>query len=190
MSALAHLAMVSSNAPPQLTIPSFDQAVLGWLLGLAVLLGPLVLSFMSWQRRKRQWWALLTQWRSLGFWLLLGGTLVAAMGMFGLLGIIPAWQAHWTAWYLDMVRLNPSADLTTLGWNTALQQQYAFALQVSTAIIFLVGLVLIFAGQQRLTRALMEFHGGPDDWLLTLPEQDSTAAPTGKALNHPYSTQH
>ena len=189
MSVTFAMAQVTGNSPPQLLVPSFGQATLGWLMGVAVLLGPLVLSGLSWRRRRRHWWSLLTQWNTAAFWILLLGSIIAALGMFMLIGAIPSWQSSWNDWYVNVVAQNTSGDRTTLAWNEILQQQYAFALQVSAAIIFLLGAIGVFVGQQRLARKLAEFHEGPDDWLIAPPEANAPTTPNSRAINHPFSTQ-
>jgi hypothetical protein len=172
------------DAPPQMFIPSFTDAILGWIMAFVVLLGPLLLVLASWQRRHGRWWYLFTQWNSLPFWLLLGGSIVGAIGMFGLIGAVPAWQADWNAWYLSIVRANPTADADVLGWLQNSQQQYAFALQVSASIVFLLGAAAIALGQSRLARKMTFFQrAGSDDWLVSPAEAPSTA--TARNPTHP-----
>lgn len=182
-------ALITGAPPPQLLVPSFGQATLGWLMGAAVFLGPLVLSGLSWRRRRRHWWALLTQWNTTPFWILLLGAVIAALGMFTLIGIIPSWQSSWNDWFVNVVAQNTTADRTTLAWNEILQQQYAFALQVSAGVTFLLGAAGVYVGQQRLARKLAEFHEGPDDWLIAPPEANAPTTPSSRVLNHPFSTQ-
>lgn len=181
---------LNGGMPPQLSLPSFGDAALGWLLGLAVFVGPIAFSIVSWQRKQHRWYAFFSQWHTLAFWMLLLGTSVAAIGMFGLMGVIPAWQTAWSAWYLAVFQQNTNTDLTTLVWNQAAQQQYAFALQITAALIFLGGATLIFLAVQRLARALVQSHVGPDDWLTAVgPDSGTSTMPTSRALTHPFSTQ-
>jgi hypothetical protein len=178
------LVSLVGDAPPQLAIPSFMDAILGWLMALVVLFGPLLLVLGSWQRRHGRWWYLFSQWNTLAFWLLIGGSLVGALGMFGLIGAVPAWQANWNAWYLALVRANPTADSNVLAWLQGAQQQYAFALQVTSSIIFLLGAAGIAIGQSRMARRMTFFQrAGSDDWLVSPAEEPTTA--TARNPTHP-----
>ncbi len=172
------------DTPPQLFLPSFTDAILGWLMALVVLVGPLLLVLSSWQRRHGRWWYVFSQWNSLAFWLLLGGSLVGALGMFGLIGAVPAWQANWNMWYLAIVRANPTADANVLTWLQSGQQQFAFALQVTSSIVFLLGAAGIAIGQSRMARKMTFFQrAGSDDWLVSPAEAPSPA--TARNPTHP-----
>ena len=173
---------LAGSAPPQLFLPSFTDAILGWIMALMVLLGPLLLVLTSWQRRHGRWWYLFSQWNTLAFWLLLSGSLMGALGMFGLIGAVPAWQANWNAWYLDLFRANPTADSNLLTWLQTGQQQYAFALQVTASIVFLLGAAAIAVGQSRMARKMPFFQrAGSDDWLVSPAE-----APTPATSHNPH----
>ncbi|HKD74590.1 MAG TPA: hypothetical protein VKB76_03815 [Ktedonobacterales bacterium] len=183
---------ITGGPPPQLAIPTPGQATLGWIMALAVFFGPLVLNFVSWRRRRRRWWAFITQWHTIGFWGLFLGAIIAAAGMFTLMGVIPAWQSDWNTWFTNIfVQNNASSadDRAILLMNQTIQQQYAFALQVAAAIVFFVGALSVFLGQQRLARRMMEFHEGPDDWLVAPPDTEAASTRASRALNHPFSTQ-
>jgi predicted lysophospholipase L1 biosynthesis ABC-type transport system permease subunit len=189
--ALWSLAIIVGNSPPQLVIPALAKASLGWLLGIMVFIGPIVFMLASYQRRIGQWWALIAQWRTLAFWMLLIGSLVASFGIFALVGIIPTWQGEWSDWHIRMVEQNTSESLRQLiSWNALYQKQFAFMLQFGAASLFLVGAACIALSQTRLTRRMRRIaRRGPDDWLLENPETGSYKAPRkGKVLlDHPYS---
>jgi hypothetical protein len=173
---------LTGSPPPELFIPSLGDALLGWLMGVVVLAGPFSLVAASWQRRHGRWWYIFTQWNTLAFWLLALGSIVAALGMFGLLGMIPAWQTTWNAWYLGIVTGNQgSADATVFTWLQGAQQQYAFALQVTASIVFLLGAAAAAIGQSRLARKMTFFQRkGTDDWLVSPAE-----APTPTPVRRP-----
>jgi hypothetical protein len=156
------------DPPPQPFIPSPGESLLGWMMGLAVFAGPLVLVLASWHHRHGHWWYVLSQWNTGAFWMTIVGAAVAAVGMFGLVGAVPAWQSQWTSWYLATVTTNAGSDLTPLTWLQALQQQYAFTLQVATGVIFLLGATGVVVGQSRLARKMAVYRRqGPDDWLVS-----------------------
>lgn len=164
--------------PPSLFVPSLGEALLGWIMGVLVLFGPFVLVLASWQRRHGRWWYLFTQWNTSAFWMLVIGSGVAALGMFGLLGMIPAWQNNWADWYLGIITTNQGADPTVLDWLKSLQAQYAFGLQVTASILFLLGATGVVIGQSRLARKMAFFQRqGTDDWLVS-PAEVPTTAPT------------
>ncbi len=169
---LEHFAVALIGAsPPQLFVPSLLDALLGWVMGLLVLFGPFGLVLASWQRRHGRWWYAFTQWNTMAFWMLLGGSVIAAVGMFGLLGMIPAWQNAWNDWYLTIITNNPGADMTVLTWVKTTQEQYAFALQVTSSIVFLLGATGVVIAQSRLARKMAFFQrAGSDDWLISPAE--------------------
>jgi hypothetical protein len=173
------------DAPPQLFIPSFTDAILGWIMAAVVLLGPLALVLGSWQRRHGRWWYMFSQWNTLAFWLLLGGSAAGAIGMFGLIGLIPAWQNVWNAWFLAINRTNPTMGNDVLGWLQGSQQQFAFVLQVTASIIFLLGAAAIAIGQSRMARKMPFYQrAGSDDWLVSPAEVPSSSS-TSRNPTHP-----
>jgi hypothetical protein len=185
MHALTTFALAGN--PPQMALPSLGDAPIGWLLGIAALLGPLALVIYSWQRKRGQWWAALTQWRTPGFWLLLVGDSCAAIGIFTLMGVIPAWQAHWNAWYI--ARLTGGADPQYLAWLQTLQGQYATAWQISAAVIFGLGALALILGQMRLARQMaFTRNEGPDDWLVDAPVIEAPSTSLSR-LTHPLTPQ-
>ncbi len=177
------------GAPPQLFLPSPGQALLGWLMALAVLGGPLALVLASWHRRHGRWWFALSQWNTGAFWMTLVGALVAAAGMFALVGVVPAWQSAWSEWYLGVFTANTGADLTPLAWLQAQQQQYAFALQISAGAVFLLGATGVIVGQSRLARKMQLYRRtGPDDWLVSSSNASGVGtSQSGSRLTHPLS---
>jgi hypothetical protein len=178
-----------AGTPPQLALPSLGDALLGWFLGIAVLLGPLALVVYSWRRKRGQWWAALTQWRTSGFWLLAIGDICAAVGIFALMGIIPAWQAHWNTWYITMLTGGSDADPQYLAWLQTLQGQYAGAWQISAAVIFILGTLAMILGQMRLARQMtLTRNEGPDDWLVDAPIAETPSSSLNR-LAHPLSPQ-
>ena len=105
------------------------------------------------------------------------GSAVAAVGMFGLLGMVPAWQNIWNAWYLGVFTSNATSDTTVLTWIQSTQQQYAFAVQVTMSIIFLLGATGVVIGQSRMARKMAFFQRkDTDDWLVAPAETPSPAA--------------
>lgn len=161
--------------PPGLFIPSLGDAPLGWSIALIVLLGPILFSLFSWQRRRGRWSYFFTQWRSSGFWLLWCGTLVAAGGIFGLVGMAPTWQDRWTDWYITATTAaNP--DRLGLGWLRHLEREYALILQAATAGIFLFGAAAVLLGLTGLARRMAAFRSDPDAWLVTSPESQKVPA--------------
>ena len=182
------LTSITGAVPPQVIIPSFADAPLGWLIGVIVLLGPFAYMVYSWHKRNGRWLSLLSQVNTLSFWLYFTGSIIAAIGLFSLLGIIPAWQGNWESWHLAIVKDNPGADLTIIDWNVALHQQYAAILQICAAIAFVLGGAAIFLAQQRLVRRMSHFRRqGPDDWLVAMPDTGSMPAQHGNSLTHPLS---
>ncbi len=182
---VAHIMALAGSPPPELYLPSLGDALLGWIMGIAIMVGPFALVAASWQRRHGRWWYLFTQWNSLAFWLLVSGSVVAAVGMFSLLGMIPAWQTTWNAWYLSIVTANQgSADANVFTWLQSVEQQYAFALQVTASIVFLLGAAAAAIGQSRLARKMSFFQRkGSDDWLVSPAEEP---APTSlRRPTHP-----
>jgi hypothetical protein len=175
------ISALTGAAPPQLFVPSLGDALLGWVMGVLVLAGPFALVLASWQRRHGRWWYLFTQWDTLAFWMLVVGSIVAAVGMFGLLGVVPAWQMAWNAWYLGVITSNPGADPAIFTWLQGMQQQYSFALQVTASIIFLLGAATVAVGQSRLARKMAFFQReGSDDWLVS-PAETPAPATTRRA---------
>lgn len=175
---------LTGTAPPQLFVPSLGDALLGWVMGLLVLGGPFALVLASWQRRHGRWWYLFTQWDTTAFWMLTLGSIVAAVGMFGLLGVVPAWQTAWNTWYLGIITGNPGTDTTVFTWLQGIQAQYAFALQVTASIVFLLGAAAVAIGQSRLARKMAFFQrAGSDDWLVS-PAETPTPATTRRPT-HP-----
>jgi uncharacterized membrane protein len=181
------LAIIAEQAPPALTIPSFGAAFLGWILSIALLLGPFAYMAISWQRRNGSRWSLFSQWRTRAFWGLISGSVMAAIGLFMLVGVIPFWQAQYATWHLNLVQRNPSSNLTVVDWNTAYLQQYIVLLQIGAAASFLSGTVLIGLGQTRLSRRMVRFRQrGPDDWLVASPDTGRMPIQHGHSLSHPF----
>lgn len=187
----ATLALALLENPPQPVMPSLADGLIGWMLGLAVLVGPLTLVTISWRRRHGQWWACLTQWNTAAFWMVLLGTLIAAAGIFSLIGVIPAWQTHWNAWYIEVLTSGSGADPAALLWLQTFQSQYAFALQICAASVFLFGAASVVLGQMRLARRLMDFSpAGPDDWLVApAATEGPMSSQAGRRLTHPISAR-
>jgi hypothetical protein len=164
--------------------------LLGWFLGMALLAGPIALIALNWHRRHGHWWYFFWQWKSLAFWLLWVGSLAAGVGIFALLGIIPAWQDSWTTWYLanltSFVARNPTADLSALGWIATMQHQYMFALQATASLVFLLGSGAVAVAQARMGRLLATFRrAGPDDWLVAPAAEEPSPAQSANRLAHP-----
>lgn len=185
------LAAIIGAPPPDLFWPSFTQAILGWVMGVLILGGPAALGIASWQRRHGRWWHFFAQWNSSAFWMVLIGSFVAAFGMFGLLGMIPAWQNAWNSWYLGIVQSNPSADPNVLTWLQTMQQSYALSLQVTAGIVFLLGAAAVAIGQTRLARRMALFRDrGPDDWLVSradIPVVTESRNPTCPVVSDPFN---
>lgn len=155
-----------------LIIPSLGDAWLGWVTSIAILIGPAIFSVLSWRRRHGHWWYLLRQWKTLGFWLALLGSVVAAMGMFGIMGLIPVWQTRWTDWF-EAIVATPGTDFSSLLWLQDVQRQYASILQISAALVFLVGATALVLGLSRLSRRMAVFRVGPDEWLVADADADA-----------------
>ncbi len=180
---MGFLALIS-GARPTIAIPSFGAAPFGWILGVILLIGPFFFMVFMWRRRTRLWWALFTQWNALSFWLLIFGSIIAAIGIFILIGVIPAWQNELAQWSLALTSNNPGADLTPLQWIQNLQNQYTFVMQMGAATLFLAGSAAIMVSEPRLARRLTKFSlGGPDDWLLAPPDTGKNRAVQSKMLN-------
>lgn len=187
----ATLSLALLDNPPQPVIPTLTDGLIGWMLGLAVLVGPLALVTLSWRRRHGQWWSCLTQWNTAAFWMVVLGTLVAAVGIMSLIGIIPAWQTHWNAWYIGVLTSNTGADPATLKWLQTFQSQYAFALQICAASVFLLGAASVVIGQMRLAHRITDFRpAGPDDWLVAPGANEApTSSQAGRRMTHPISAR-
>lgn len=180
------LALVGT-APPSFIMPSLGDGLLGWLLGIIILFGPTFFLGMTWQRRTHNRSSFTTLLRNVQFWVLLFGSGIAATGIFLLIGAIPAWETAWTNWYLAVVSNNPLTDLSSLNWNQSLHQQYVFMLQITGAILFLLGAATVVISGPRLTRVIAKVQQrGPDDWLLSSEETGRhTAVPN--VMDHPLS---
>ena len=183
VSIAAIIAAVSGPTPPLLAVPSLGDAWLGWITSIAILLGPTFFSLLSWHRRHGHWWYFLRQWNTLGFWLALIGSIAAASGMFGIMGLIPVWQTRWTDWFVAIVAANPGY-LTTLLWLQDVQREYVAILQLSAAIVFLVGAAGLVLGLSRLSRRMAVFRVGPDEWLVADADADAVKrTPASRGLN-------
>ncbi len=161
--------------PPVLTIPSLGDAPLGWIMGIVALLGPIVFTVMSWQRRRGHWKYFFAQWRTVGFWLFWCGTVITAGGLFALIGIVPALQDQWNTWYVAAVTA-VGADRVGLEWLNQVQGFYFLSLQFAAGAVFLSGATALLLGLSRLSRRMATFRVEPDAWLLAPPESAKVPA--------------
>jgi len=169
-------ASVVSTPPPALGIPSFIDGWKGWLAGIAVLLVPSVLLAIRSHTILGHWLRYFAQWRKSSWWLVIGGSITLAIGVFSLLGALPAWNQHWKLWSQDaMNQIAP--DSNPVVWINQTQQQYAQVLQICAILSVAIGIVVVLLGMWRFSRTVLvrrQAVAPKTQWMMS-----------GEAMRHP-----
>ncbi len=134
--------VLALTAPPALTIPSLGDGLWGWLLGLVVLVVPSALLARRSHQTFGHWTRHFAQWQRRSWWGMNGGSVGLALGIFVLLGVLPAWDGRYTTW-ATAARAHDPANATAYGWLTQQQQQLAQLLSVGAFLVVVVSAALL-----------------------------------------------
>lgn len=147
------LILATLSMPPRFGVPSLIDAWQGWLSGIVLLVLPsLLLAYRS-HFLLGHWSRFFAQWRRRSWWQVITGSIIAALGTIGLLGAIPAWEAHYRAW--ERAALLNSSDPTPVLWLRLTQQPLQSLLQMLAVVFLLTGVILLAVGMIQFSRHIL-----------------------------------
>lgn len=163
--------VLALSAPPALSIPSLGDGLWGWLLGVVVLVVPSVLLARRSHEIFGHWTRHFMQWQRRSWWGLNGGALGLALGIFVLLGMLPAWNGHYAAW-VRSARAHDPANATAYGWLAQSQARLAQLLGVGAVLVLLGSAALLaLSVRQMLTQVLVRRTAvaATPEWMMAPP---------------------
>lgn len=168
---LAGHTTLALTPPPYFGVPSLFDAVLGWFLGIVLLIAPSALLAARSHTVLGHWMRHFAQWHRRAWWAVTLGSIALASGVFVLLGALPAWQAHWQAWYSSSLAQNP-ANLSALTWLSQTQTQFAHLVQVAAVVVTLGGILVLLLGMWRMYRRVLirrQAVAPTSEWMMAPP---------------------